>query len=282
MSRAAAWTTFSLLGIAAWVGATVYVAATSADPSDAGPILRTFALGGGVFIGLALIAGGWELRRSQTRASVRLYHRLALQAVSQGAIRTARRQTQDIGYVHLIFVGVTSALLFTGIAYGEDGPYRVLFGAGFGLVVIWTIYSFYALGRAYAGAGKLLTPLGLTVTTIPTWRPRWSGGGGDLGGRLTIDGERHGRRVRIEQAGGVSVTTVSGRYGQQSVSSADTMASMTGEPARHWRRVRARSGRDGVEVHRTGNGAGRWYLYDLLLAEHLASQAGEPAVAGTG
>lgn len=36
------WTVFSLVGIGAWIAATVYAAATNGDPSDASAILRTW------------------------------------------------------------------------------------------------------------------------------------------------------------------------------------------------------------------------------------------------
>src|SRR5690606_41008547 len=49
------WALASFAGIAAWFAATVYAAASNPDPSDATPVLRTFAGGGAVFCAAVLI-----------------------------------------------------------------------------------------------------------------------------------------------------------------------------------------------------------------------------------
>jgi hypothetical protein len=268
-----AWTVYSLVGAAAWMGATVYAAATLADPSDAAPVLRTFAIGGGAFFGIAFVAAGLETRRNQGRASVQLYRRLAIRGVPAEALRAAYRQTAGVAYTYLIFGGLTTGLFFAGIGMAPDGPYEVLTLAAAAVVLVWVAVVPFALRRAFGAAGGVLAPLGLAVTSMPAWRPRWYGGGGDLAGKLTITGQRHGRQVSIAQSGTLAVTSIDGRFRQRSIGSANAMASVTGEPARCWRRVSARAGGGGVEVRRTGNGAGRWYLYDLLLAERLAADS---------
>ena len=48
------------------------------------------------------------------------------------------------------------------------------------------------------------------------------------------------------------------------------MARLTGEPPSAWKGATLVAGLDGVTVTRTGNGAGRWCLHDLLLAETVA------------
>jgi hypothetical protein len=271
MSTGARWAIFTLLGIAAWIGVTVYVAATNPDPSDAAPILRTFALGGAAFFGVTLLAAAWEVRRNQFGTNRRLYQRLALQPVSRGAIRRLTRRTRGAAYVYLVFTGVTTGLLLAAIAGGEAGPYRLLLGAAFVLVLIWAAYSVVALGKAYGGASELLAPLGLKITAVLSWRFR-SSGGGDLVGALTMAGVRHGRQVSVGQAAGSAVTSIDGAYGQRSVRAVAQLAALTGEAAKYWRNVEASAGATGVTVRRRGNGAGRWFLHDLLLAECLADQ----------
>jgi hypothetical protein len=58
--------------------------------------------------------------------------------------------------------------------------------------IAWAVYSVrlvpVVFARAFAASGDVLAPLGLRVTSIPGWRSRWSGGGGDLTGRLVISG----------------------------------------------------------------------------------------------
>jgi hypothetical protein len=272
MSRVG-WAIYSVLGIAAWMGATVYVAANNADPSDAGPILRTFAFGGALFSGLAFVGGGLEVRGKQGRANVELYRRMAIRELPERAIRAAYRRTTSLTYTYLIFGGLATGLFFAGIGVAPDGPYAVLTIAAAVVIVIWIGFVPVVLRRTFGNAGDVLAPLGLTVTGLPGWRSRGYGGGGDLTGALTISGERSGRQVSIAQTGRLAVTTVRGQFRRRSIGGRNTMASMTGEPARCWRNVTARAGDDGVEVRRTGNGAGRWYLYDLLLAERLAADS---------
>jgi hypothetical protein len=271
MSTGTRWAIFTLVGIAAWIGATVYVAATNPDPSDAEPILRTFAFGGAAFFGVVLLAAAWEVRRSQFGTNLRLYQRLALQPVSRKVVRRLTRRTTRTTYVYLVFTGATTGLLLAAIAGGEAGPYRLLLGLGFVLVLIWAAYSVVALGKAYGGASELLAPLGLKITAVPNWHFR-STGGGDLVGALTMAGVRHGRQVNVGQTAGSAVTSIEGAYGQRSVRAVAQLAALTGEAAKHWRNVEASAGAAGVTVRRRGNGAGRWFLHDLLLAECLADE----------
>jgi hypothetical protein len=272
MSKSARWGIFTVVGIVAWLGATVFVAATNPDPSDATPILRTFAIAGGVFFGLVFAGAAWEVRHTQTDASERLYHRLAVAAVPRRAIRAAVRRTRGMQHTYLAFAAVTTGLLLTMIAFGEAGPYRELAAAMMALVMAWLIYSIVAHDRAFAVSGELLAPLGLAVTDVPGYALRPYGGGGDLVGRLAFAGERYGRQVSVSQAPRVAATEVRGAFRSRSVTSPTTMASLTGEPARFWQDVEARAGDGRVLVRRSGNGAGRWYLYDLLLAERLADE----------
>jgi hypothetical protein len=275
MSTSARWTVLTLLGIGLWLAATVYTAATLADPSDPAPVLGTFAIGGGLFIALVLVGAGWDLRRNRRAVSSRLYRRLAVREVSERAARAVARRTSGTVPVHLAFAGISSGLMFTVIGLGEDGPYRELFLAMGGLLLVWLGFSGWALRRAFGVAGDLLAPLGLAVTGVPAWS---AAGGGRLVGEIRLAGERAGRPVSVRQGTRAAVTEIRGRFRDRSVTSPTTIASLTGEPARCWRRVVARVGAGAVVVRRTGNGAGRWYLFDLLLAERLAElAAAEPA-----
>lgn len=265
MSKPVRWTLFTVLGIVAWLGATVGAAVTNDDPSDPAPILRTFAVGGAGFIGLALAAGWWEVRRSRTVASERLYRRLAVAPVPGPAFRAAARGTRGIQYGYLLFAGLTTAVLLVAIGLGEAGPYRELFLALLALVPLWLGFSLLARRRAFGSAATLLAPLGLVLTETPV--PTGSGG---LAGELRFAGQRRGRTVSVRHSGQLAVTELRGGFHPRSVTSPGTLASMTGEPVRCWQDVAAQTGPEAVVVRRTGNGAGRWFLYDLLLAERLA------------
>lgn len=263
------WAIASLLGIGGWIGVTVYVAATNDNPSDGTPVLRTFAVAGGVLIGSMLVAAAVQMRQSAVKVDERLYRRLAVVATPAAAARAAARQGARTGYLHLLFAGLTTAVMMTIIGLGEQGPYEALFAILGGLVIGWLVYLVIALRRAFRVAADLLAPLGLSIVETPGWVPA---GGGRVAGRMVIEGVRHGRKVTISQTTREAVTSIEADLPQRSLTGAATMASMTGQPVRAWRGVTARTGSAGVSVRRTGNGAGRWYLYDLLLAEQLAGR----------
>jgi hypothetical protein len=265
-----AWTVFSLLGIGGWIGVTVYVAATNPDPSDPTPILRTFAVAGAVFFAVVLAAAAVGMRRAATVLDQALYLRLAGSGVTRETLADVARRTRRFGPVYLGYAGATTALMLTTIGLGEQGPYRILIAVLAGLVLAWLVTAAFALRSVFRGTDQVLAPLGLAVVEIPVMPA------GRLAGRLSYRGVRHGRQVTIVQTPGRSVTTVGGTLPRRSLTSATTMASMTGLPARVWRRVTAVAGGEGVTVRRSGNGAGRWLLHDLLLAEHLTGACSPP------
>ena len=276
-SSSALWVVLSLGGIVAWIGATVFVAATGDDPSDATPILRTFAVGGGLYFGVLLAAAGVQVHRQGTHASRRLYQRLALHAVPPTTLRAATRGTRGAQAVYLGFTAATTGLVLTAIGLGPDGPTRALYYGAVTLVAVWTGVMVAVMARAYKGSDDVLAPLGLAITTLPSWLSPPFSAGGSLVGELGFAGERHGREVSIAHRTKLAVTSIRGRFVPRTLSSATAMAALTGEPASAFRRVEARVAGDSVTVRRPGNGAGRHIYRDLLLAEHLADAATEGA-----
>ena len=95
-------------------------------------------------------------------------------------------------------------------------------------------------------------------------------GGGHLAGALTYEGVRHGRTVTITQTTTEATTHVSGAAPPRAEVPVEQMVASTGEPFRCWKQVTATAGPEGVLIVRSGNGAGRWFLHDLALAEALA------------
>lgn len=263
------WTVCSLLGIGAWVGATVYVAANNGDPSDPAPILRTFALGAAGFFGVVFGAAAWQVRQRDVVPDQALLERLAIQEVLRRAIRAASRRAGTRMFVYLLFGGTTTTISLTAIGLGEGGPFATLMYVAAALVILWAAYASYAFAGAFAAAADLLAPLGLTVTATPSLGA--SAAAGRLVGPVAYSGERHGRRVSITRRPGWATTEVAASAPERSVTSAKTMAALTGEPVTSWRSVEATVDGGGVTVRRTGNGAGRWLLHDLLLAEVLAA-----------
>jgi hypothetical protein len=272
---------FSLLGCGAWIGVTVYVAATNEDPSDARPILRTFAVAGAVFLGTVLVAAAVQMRRRATAVGS-LYDRLALHEMPRRTVRAAARRARGWGHVHLLFAAATSGLMLTAVGLGEEGPTAALLYTGVALVLVWAVAAIAGLRRAFAAGDELLAPLGLSIAAVPTWVAKPYGGGIAVVGELGIVGERHGREVSIVQRTDRALTTVRGRFAARTVSSPATMAALTGEPAKSFRKVEAVAGPDGVAVRRRGNGAGRFVYHDLLLAESLAATTSTVAAPAPG
>jgi hypothetical protein len=201
------WTAWSIVGIAAWVVATVLVAATNDDPSDATPILRTFALGGGMFFAVTFAAAARSMRRRTTNVDVRLLERLAVTPVEPRAVYRAVRRTRRIGSIYVIFGAVTTGLALTAIGLGEDGPTELLLGIAFALVIVWAAVAVWAMRTLYRGSGALLAPLGLSVTRAPTWLARPSGGGqllGDVAPRRPPARGAHGRSLSRRVTGSLS------------------------------------------------------------------------------
>jgi hypothetical protein len=267
----------SVGGLIAWVGATIVVAATGDDPSDATPVLRAHAVGGALYFGALLAAAGVQVHRRGTHAGRRLYQRLALAPVPPATLRAATRGTRGAQAVYLGFTAATTGLVLTAIGLGPDGPTRALYYGAAALVVVWTGVMVVVMARAYEGSDHVLAPLGLAVTTLPSWLPPPFSAGGSLVGELGFAGERHGREVSIAHRPELAVTSIRGRFAPRTLSSATAMAALTGEPPSTFRRVEARVAGDSVTVRRTGNGAGRHIYRDLLLAEHLADDAAEGA-----
>lgn len=265
-----AWTVFCLLGIASWIGVTVAVAA--GNPDDGKAVTRAFALAGGAFFAVVYGVAAVQMRRAQRRVRADLYHRLALTPVDEATIRRSARGTSTIGYVYLGLAALVTVLGLLAIGVADDTWTPRLLWATLALVVVWAAYAIVAIGRAWSGADELMRPLGLQLAGVPSLAAGVAGGGPDLHGATTWIGERHGRRVTVVQFPKEAVTTVQGgEPHRKAPTTAIQMATLTGEPVRRWRGVAVAVEADGaVVVTRRGNGAGRWFLHDLLLAETIA------------
>jgi hypothetical protein len=268
-----AWTAFSILGIGGWIGLTVLVAVRHDDPTDATPVLRTFAIGGGIFFGALFGAAALQIRRSQGAATDALYVRLAGGDVPAATRRSVARTTRSIASVYLVFGAVTTGLVLLGIGLANERIAQVLLTVAVGLVILWAAYSSWALTRTYRATDDLFAPLGLRITETPTYLPNALAGGGHLAGALTYEGVRHGRTVTITQTATEAITRVSGAAAPRADVPVEQMVASTGEPHRCWNQVAATAGVEGVLVRRSGHGAGRWFLHDLALAEALAGPA---------
>lgn len=267
------WAVFTVVGLALWIGATVFVS-TRTDPVSQSKLpLRVFAVGGALFFGTMFLAAGISMRRSQLRGTSELYEQLAITPVSAKTVRRALRGAYSIGYVYLAFGVLTTFIMLAAIWFSDEGVTRTLMYVVAGLLVVWLFYAGWALKRVYSTSDALFEPLGLRMTTLPTYTPNLFGGGGQMEGAVTYEGERRGRKVSIVQTTKRAVTIVAGPCSSTKAPSTPTqMSKLTGQQAGIWKGAVVAIQPEGVTVTRSGNGAGRWFLNDLLLAETVAGQ----------
>lgn len=266
------WLVGCLLGIALWVGVTVIVGSRYGGPSNPRPGSIAFAVGGAVFFGVVFAVAAVGMRRSQYTSRSELYDRLAVAPVDPSTIRRATRGMYRIGYTYLAFGALVTGLGLAAIGFGDDDGGSWMFTVMIVLIVLWFGYMLFALRRVYTSTDVLFAPLGLHLEEVPSYVVHWFGGT-SLSGAMTYGGTRHGRHVSITQEPKQAVTVVQGHVSARKPPKTPAqMATLTGEPAGRWRGVTVEVSADQVAVIRRGNGAGRWFLNDLLLAEAVARE----------
>ena len=147
------------------------------------------------------------------------------------------------------------------------------------------------IDRAYDDADPTLRALGLTEDERPQVRIRRRPFGSqpfghDVEGAIAYSGARRGRRVSVRIDARGATTTLSGAVqgfevearGERLRASPKAPGEVAAvleplRPSSVWKGVEARGGDRGVTVQRTGSGAGRHWMCDLWLAEHLADAA---------
>jgi NADH:ubiquinone oxidoreductase subunit 6 (subunit J) len=266
------WAVGCLLGIGLWIGITAFVAARHTEPGDARAATLAFVVCGAVFFGVVFGVAGVQMRRMQMRARIDLYDRLALTPVSPATVRRAARGASQVGYVYLTFGVLVTALGLAAIGVADERWSSWLFGVTIALVVLWFVYMGIALRQVYSSTDELFAPLGLRLVDMPSYVVDWIGEGRRLVGAMTYAGTRHGRELSITHEPARAVTIARGEISAGSAPSTPArMAALTGEPARCWRGVEVERDAGQVTVVRKGNGAGAWFLHDLLLVELVAA-----------
>lgn len=266
-----AWTAFVVVGLAGWIGATVAVAARQ-DPGQADDAARTaFVIGGAVFFGVMFGAAALQMRRIQRRTTSGLYERLALRPLAPGTLSRATNGLFSIGYVYVAFGVVVTTIGLIAIGVGDDTGRIIRFVIP--ILAIWTVYTVYAMRKAFRASDDIMSPLGLQLTGVPSYRYSILADRAWMTGAMTYAGERHGRQVSITQTPKQAVTVVAGEVGRRKPpATPKQMADLTGESIRQWRNVEVSVEDGAVIVVRRRNGAGGWFLHDLLLAEAVAGR----------
>jgi hypothetical protein len=249
------WGAFCVIGIAAWVGATVLAGVLNDDPSDGRPVLLTFAAGGAIFFGIVFGVALWQTRTQDDPELDALLEELALEPVAGGgraaAIGGMRRVARAYILLGIIvtFLGL-AAIVQEGLEFGS--PRGTLY-AMVAIVVAWAAAVPLVIRYANRASAAVLGPLGLEQVGA------------------TLSGERHGRQVSISLTPKGSTTRVEG---------AGDIAPLAGDAILAWAgrgnsatwdgaSVDSRDGR--ITVRRSGQRGPAW-LWDLWLAERLAGE----------
>ena len=265
-----AWRVLPAVGLFVWIGIVIAVAATSSTPSDSTAATQAFVIGGALYFTAVFGGAAWSMRRAQRRTRHALYERLAVVAVDPRELARATRPMFTIGYVYVAFGAIVTACGLIVVAVGVDAG-RTAYVVMVAVVVAWAVFGAYALVRGHATAAVVARPLGLDLTGIPRHHVSLFGGAAWTSGATSYAGTRHGRTVSISQTATGAATVVSGHVGGATTPRTPLeMSALTGERPACWRDVEVRREDDAVVVIRRGNGAGGWFLHDLLLAEAVA------------
>lgn len=251
----------------------VGAAVTMATPSDPSPVIASFVGGGAIYFSLLFASIAVSMRRAQRRTRNGLFDRLVVVPPEPGELERATRPMFTIGYVYVAFGAIVTAGGLTLAALGTEtdtDAVRPIATAMVAIVIVWALFAFYALARSKATSDIVVRPLGLTLTEFPQVDLATFGVGPVMTGAVSYAGTRHGRLVAISQTPRAAATAVVGGGAGPVPRTAFEMAALTGEGASRWRDVEVRREGDTVLVTRRGNGAGGWFLHDLLLAEAVA------------
>ena len=218
-----------------------------------------------------------------------LFNAMVIQGGNQ--VEMNKYQRQGKGSLLIWFGMATVLVLYILVSMGLYMfgfiPQRFIFYVGLGvpaLAVLMFVVSLLLLGKSTeAGEHLFLAPLGLSLVGLPSFGviPTGDGMRTDVSGVTAIEGERFGRRIRIElgldrvttqvatPAPAFQVRSASGRL-QAADGAPETVAQFLKglRKAKRWSGVSLRAGPDGVRAERPSGGQNLW-LYDLWLIERL-------------
>jgi hypothetical protein len=276
-SGASLATVVILVALVVWIAAMVGIGFVVRETNEFGGITNVdevdratrdvFVLGGMTFFSILFGVAGWQINRP-ARVRSDLLRRLALVPLSDATLRDVTRSSTRIANLYVGLGAIVTVLGFAAAAFpDQQGP---ILWTMVTLCVLWAGFAGFAIVRSVGGANAIMGHLGLQVTGLPSFRYSFIAERGWMTGAMTYGGERHGRPVTITQHPLHAVTQVWNVVPRGIPTEPDQMATLTGLPSKEFRKVTV-AGEDGqLFVYRSGNGAGRWMLHDLLLAEALA------------
>jgi hypothetical protein len=252
-SASRGWAAFCVLGIAAWVGATVLAGLINDDPSDGRPVLLTFAGGAAVFFGIVFGVGLWQTRPHADPELDALLGELALEPRSAAGRTAAIGAMRVVARAYLLLGALVTALGLAAIVQeglGVGSPQTTLYVL-VGIVVVWALAVPAVLRLANSASAAVLAPLGLARSGA------------------ALVGRRRGRDVRIELTGKGSVTRLGAAATAPELAGEEILAYTGRGDAGTWEGVRVEPGPDRITVRRR-DAVGPAWLWDLWLGEQLA------------
>jgi hypothetical protein len=216
----------------------------------------------------AVAEGGGKVDNPTTMEEQQLWAALAIEPIDNEAVKARTqmwepaRRSQKLGWIVmlLIFLTVPPIYLFESFVPLLIGGPLIAIAAVYGSLRV--LMPGGELDSGYQRIGTAMAPLGLAVTERPTVRIETKEAttgrmGPAIHGALLLEGERHGRKVSVRAGEGASTVTVREPSHEFSAES---------------RKVKVRSGPEGIVVVRKGGEQADW-LCDLWLAERLADAA---------
>lgn len=251
------WRVYSLIGIALWIGATVYAGTQAEGPDGHRPILLTFAGGGALFFGIIFAVSWWQMKPRSLPELDAVLAELALTPLG-GSASTAAITGSRIGRLYVALGAITTGLGMAAIAQEglEVGNAALTIQVMVGIVVVWALAVPFVLMRVNTTWAEVLAPLGL-----------------ERGSGASVTGERHGREVTIEFGPAGSITRLKNATARELSLSGDEILAYCGRgDAETWRNVKATSKKGTITVRREASTHNRpAWLWDLWLAERLAA-----------
>jgi hypothetical protein len=253
-SSSRAWMIFTVVGLTIWIGATVLVTMAADDPSSGRPTLLAFAAGGSVFFGIVFGVAWWQTRPRQDPDLDALLAELAVEAPVVAGRRGAGSvlAMRFVGRAYIVLGAIVTTLGLAAVVQEATGSSaRATLTAMLVIVVLWALAIPLVITLARRTSAAVLAPLGLTQSGA------------------ALEGERHGRDVRIEATSAGWVTQVYGVAAGITELEGDAVLGHAGRgDAETWRSVSVECDDRRVVVRRRGHSGPAW-LWDLWLAERL-------------
>lgn len=224
-----------------------------------------------------------------------MFEEMAVAPIDPEAVKEQRKGLVGVLRANIVLGAILALLPIGGAVIVITGKIPAFFDNGhffvaipFILVPAALVFVRWSMKSASAGADATMKPLGLELTGTPTVSVRRSylrasGGQAHVSGASVMEGERHGRRVKIRLAS-VQRTEVAGHYpvfelrrgrgGRLRIeghapAEVSALVDSLG-PSPHWKKLKkASGGAKGIAVERGVDGESGW-MWDLWLAKRLA------------